>query len=454
MADSRDFVASVYDKLAGIINAEGTSESLVMQMAWPGYSLTPADFKPPGAANGPYDVDIAREAFSQLANLAPTLNKTYFENSGFDVDDLYEIVISSAMPVTPTGADPTANPLHRLFSDAQFELAQNRRGFKNDPNRFYLPCTPTPANWYDEAAAQTWPLVEIKASEVKPPQPTSPFVKIGGLKLLESGIVKMRPDAADEQAVKAAVAQAIDRRNVVLKQKFPAAASAPMLRAPAAATRPGAAGARALPSHAMPNALAREVVAQPHAAPALQTKPAPVNVFLRADLKSAVQSVRVNPQTFTAEPAARVPLNRSFVIKDLFNQRLVVKPVSPATNGFSISFRFCRVNIDRPWLKLALLSSPGWTMSHTNTGAYSTGTLDDNAGMFPLLPLAFIAIRDLRITANWSPEDRANLDKGVSFGFFDIRNGGFSQNTYEVKGLQIIAWLSRLMPPLPPMQAS
>jgi hypothetical protein len=146
-------------------------------------------------------------------------------------------------------------------------------------------------------------------------------------------------------------------------------------------------------------------------------------------------------------------VDRQLLIKDLLNQRLPTKPVSPATNGFSISFRFCRVNIDRPWFKLALLAMPNWFMFNTNARAYSTGSIDDNPGMFPLLPLSLVAIRDLRITANWSSEDRDNLSKAVSFGFFDLRNGQFSQNTYEVKGLQIIAWISRLTPPLPPGQA-
>ena len=60
-------------------------------------------------------------------------------------------------------------------------------------------------------------------------------------------------------------------------------------------------------------------------------------------------------------------------------------------------------------------------------------------------------IRDLKITANWSQEDRQNLGNATSFGFFDIRDGSLNQNTLEVKGMQIIAWVSRGMPKLPPL---
>src|SRR5678815_3983750 len=202
MSNSSDFMASVYDTLTGLLNASGMSASFVMQMAWPGYSLSPADFKAPDAPNGPYDVDVAREAFSQLSNIAPTLNRAYFENSGFEVDDLYEILVSSAIPLGAPGTDAATNPLHRLFSDAQFELAQARRGYKYDPNRFYYPCSATPSNWYDEAAAQTWSRLDLKSTDVKPPAPSSPFVKAGGLQLVEKGVMRLRPDVVNEQILK------------------------------------------------------------------------------------------------------------------------------------------------------------------------------------------------------------------------------------------------------------
>lgn len=109
------------------------------------------------------------------------------------------------------------------------------------------------------------------------------------------------------------------------------------------------------------------------------------------------------------------------------------------------------MNIDRPWLKLALLSTKNWWMFDTPAGEYATGSADSNPGMFPLLGTSFIAIRDLKISANWSQEDRNNLGNAASFGPFDLRDGTVNNNTIEVKGLQIIAWISRLMPKLPPL---
>lgn len=91
-----------------------------------------------------------------------------------------------------------------------------------------------------------------------------------------------------------------------------------------------------------------------------------------------------------------------------------------------------------------------WYMYGTKAGEYSNGSGLDNPGMFPLLPTSFIVIRDLKITANWSNDDRQNLGQATALGFFDIRDSTLNQNTLEVKGLQVLCWLSTVMPQLPP----
>lgn len=182
------------------------------------------------------------------------------------------------------------------------------------------------------------------------------------------------------------------------------------------------------------------------------TKSTPVNSYANATLKANIQNLALTQQ-MDIKTSSKLNLAQRFLVKSLVIQQLPTKPASPTTDGFSISFKFCRVNIDRSWCKLALLSNKNWYMFNTAAKEYSTGTADNNPGMFPLLPVAFIVIRDLKITANWSQEDKNNLNNSVSFGFFDIRSGTLNQNTLEVKGQQIIAWISKLMPPLPPNQA-
>src|SRR5215472_18832443 len=127
MANTTDFISAVYDQLAKQLNVTDSVQSVLMQMEWPGQALSPADFKRANAPNGPYDVDVAKEAFSRLANLAPVFNKSRFENSGFEVEDLYELILLSAIPVDATPQTIATNPIHKLFLDAQFDLDQARR---------------------------------------------------------------------------------------------------------------------------------------------------------------------------------------------------------------------------------------------------------------------------------------------------------------------------------------
>jgi hypothetical protein len=59
MANTTDFISAVYDELAKFLSVDATSGSL-LQMAWPGYSLSPTDFRRSDAPNGPYDPDVGQ----------------------------------------------------------------------------------------------------------------------------------------------------------------------------------------------------------------------------------------------------------------------------------------------------------------------------------------------------------------------------------------------------------
>ena len=165
MTNTTDFIARVYDELRRQLNlgngSSGKSASEFMLMAWPGYALNASDFKPANAPSGAYDADVAKETVSQLANIAPLFSPARFENSGFQIDDLYEIILSSAIPRGAKPATVATDPTFRLFSDAKFEFEQARRGIKGDPNGFYFPCTATPARWYDESVTQGWTSVTL-----------------------------------------------------------------------------------------------------------------------------------------------------------------------------------------------------------------------------------------------------------------------------------------------------
>lgn len=107
---------------------------------------------------------------------------------------------------------------------------------------------------------------------------------------------------------------------------------------------------------------------------------------------------------------------------------------SGATNS-QVSFKFTRVNLIRPWLALSLLKLNGWGVQGMGPGYLSNGLSADNDGTFALLPTAMIVVRDLSITPVGT--NAADAD---------------SYPLLTSKGLQILAWINKVVPFSPPAQ--
>jgi hypothetical protein len=140
------------------------------------------------------------------------------------------------------------------------------------------------------------------------------------------------------------------------------------------------------------------------------------------------------------------------------------------SSNLRIAFQMSRVGIFRPWLDQTLLSLAGWSVPGRAQGAYSNGRLDaSNTGVFSLIPTAFITASHIQITADWGHSDletianHAHAGGGLSIGPFSIGGGGsvasqssryasaFDGRTLSPPGMQIIAWISQLVPVSPPL---
>jgi hypothetical protein len=425
--ETTDLINTVYEKLVSLLNLGSTADpSIVMQMAWPGYALRPSDFRRSAAPNGPYDADAARETTSHLANIAPAFNRARFENSGFEIDDLYEIVLRSALPVGATPDTVSANPIYRLFLDAQYELQQARRGTHNDPNLFYCPVNATPNTWYDESATEGWAEVSLDSSQLKPATAaSSALVRSGTLDQVMSSVWRLKPLATDAIRLK---------KDLVSMLPLPKPLGQTAPPSPVAISR-------TLNPEVLPRAV---VKVDPAGAPGLfLRKAAPLQVVNRRGLDLARIDLMKRDLGYSR-------LVDRVALRTMLDRALPTKPPSPQTRGFRVTFKFCRVTLDRPWFKLALLTAPNWWMFDTPIGTYSSGDPSTNEGLFPYVTTSFIAIRDLTITAAWSANDRATLGSAASLGCFDLREASLNKDTIAVNGLQVIAFVSKLMPRLPP----
>jgi hypothetical protein len=124
------------------------------------------------------------------------------------------------------------------------------------------------------------------------------------------------------------------------------------------------------------------------------------------------------------------------------------------------SFRYLRVNIERAWLNPRLFRLAGWSLGGIPAGTFSNGSTENNPGVFPLLPIGFVAVRDVKISGDWTDADKARAQAATSggvsaaFGPFTLAAGGavhagFDGSTLTVPGIQIIAWICSPVPMLP-----
>jgi hypothetical protein len=133
----------------------------------------------------------------------------------------------------------------------------------------------------------------------------------------------------------------------------------------------------------------------------------------------------------------------------------VIKEVKNVTdNNFSIEFDYCFVSLKRPWLSSSLFYQfNNWYALTKNAGAYSTGeNTTENKGLLCSIPKAMLVIKDLKINASWTADDRDAANKSKGLGFFNITNNRFNKtNTNELvsEGIQVLGWVCEVLPKLP-----
>jgi hypothetical protein len=123
------------------------------------------------------------------------------------------------------------------------------------------------------------------------------------------------------------------------------------------------------------------------------------------------------------------------------------------TDSIDISFEHCMVLLNRPWFPDTLLMLRDWYLQGYARGDISVGTGTDDTGLMPVLTTAFVVIRNLKITSNWSEEDLAAMQGSASFGPFCLigRNYDAASNTLTCPGMQIVGWFCSALPLLPPV---
>jgi hypothetical protein len=163
-----------------------------------------------------------------------------------------------------------------------------------------------------------------------------------------------------------------------------------------------------------------------------------------------------------------------------------------ASSSASVTFEWFLASIERPWLLGDLFHMDGWYLTGQKKGAISDGTIDGQLGdvpkLLPMIPKAFLVIRNVTISAdNWGSmgaefqnamdsasnhTDSSSTSYGGSVGIFGIGgsvqhadsedSGAFTSQhdashgwsytangaggTLELHGSQIAGWIGQIQP--------
>jgi hypothetical protein len=358
------------------------------------------------------------------------------------------------MPATGS-ADPNVNPMYKLLLDAQFTFLQSAKGSNEDPSVNYYPAKAMPVDWYNEASA-AWKPFSLGQPQIKPADPSSQFVKLGGLQLVNQGAIRVAPAAQTTTVLQQNLTTALSAKTSVslAMAKTP---MKPMMAAPVAAMSFAAPVAMAAPP------IRSQVVSQSGGslADASKVKTALLSLNAQQQFKTSIQAppvtatVKVAPnlidaKTLTVSRAAGT-VDQRVVLDRLLVDQLPKTTVQTTSDNWSISFRYCYVDVNRAWMNTTIPNLPNWYFPGAPAGFFSAGVPGKVLAQFPMLPHSFLAIRDLRISATWSDQDRATMNQALTFGPFDLRNKTVVQNEIRADGLQIALWLSTRNPALAPM---
>jgi hypothetical protein len=121
------------------------------------------------------------------------------------------------------------------------------------------------------------------------------------------------------------------------------------------------------------------------------------------------------------------------------------------SESITLAFEFCLVDIGRPWISGELLSLKNWYLSGYRKGDMASDTGVENRP-FEFLTASAIVVRNLKIKADWSQENRKALEAGLAFGPFSLQGRTSIKETGERirPGMQIVGWILEPMPELAP----
>jgi len=405
MSSIYSFFSSLYPSTAGG-QAFLAFEPLGLPMSDDMFKLDPSD-----AALSP---PLAVERLSEVANHV-SVQSGAITNAITTVDGMVSLFLTTSMPVNSDAMVPLGAAKQAASSSFDTTLG-SMDGVPND--RFH-PVYASPVNWYDPSAGANWTLHTVGEQQTQgtaPSPPPPPAVLNKPLwRVLPTNL---QPDLGHAITLEHPLLPVAGFTRAVVTPRPFLVHSQMMERSDVA--MPARAAIAARPAAFFPTSVAVVTTAT---APSLPVTAMPVRMIQPLGLTAAVATLNANttPQPITS-------------------------------NSIDISFEHCIVTLDRPWFPDTFLMLRNWYLPEYAKGEFSNNTGAQDPGLMPALATGFVAVRNLKISSQWSAQDATVVQGAASFGPFSLlgRSYDSGSGTLSCAGMQIIGWFCAALPVLPP----
>lgn len=422
--DSANLIGQVYDLLASTYAASQTDqaflafEALGMPISDGMFKLSPTDkvFSPA----------LAVERQAEIANRIPLIHDSSLNWGLASVDGTINMLLEASEATSAAGMP--ALGAAKLQAHAKFDTTLGSSS--GVPGERYHPVYATPVDWYDASVAANWTSHKIGQD---PPPSTQPASST------PPGTPPRRPIRIDPPRwrVLPAQVQPVLTRPMSVDHPILMVARQPLATAAATTTQPMALNTSAL--------LRQRLAPMAHGLGSLNIQPALLSALATAAISVAPASVKPQVEAIQNFQPLRLA-EAAAMIGSGSTTQLVMSP------NISMSFDHCIVTLHRPWWPDMMMMMRNWYLPSYNRGDLSQGSGSSDPGMMPVVTTGFVAIRNLRISAQWSQADLDAMQKSASFGPFSLigRSIDPANGTLTCPGIQIIGWFCAALPVLPP----
>lgn len=389
-----------------------------------GTMLDPSEFK--DNESGISDIK-ATEQLSILGDRLPQISDIFLPTTN-RMSTVYEMLLEGSVftgtGITADDKTPYIARFGELKSESLSDLNDARKASIEMPEGTYLPVYGYPKKWYDPQSS-FWVNKTFSEQEKKPAEQTKPLSP-AAKSLISAWRTKLVIDP--ETLTKAAQKTKIDTRLIEpIKKNLLLQAQAMPVNKTAAKVTP-VTTVKPVATATMINKVTLNTTAK--------VQPAPIQPLVEMKNLNLLKTIKFADRVrFTNE-----------LVKDNSTP-----PAPVQSNGFSMSFDYCIVNLERRWFNTSLFSYANlWYCLSMQENYFSTGAKDEsNTGLLKCVPTAMILIKNLRIKAAWTDEDKANAKSSIGLGVFNLNDSTFSNNELVTPGMQIIGWMCEVMPKLP-----